>query len=232
MTSPAYEPHDFAKVFPQISDDEFKELVDDIKANGLRERIIRYQGKILDGNNRYRACELAGVKPEFAEFTGIDVDAKAFVISANIHRRHLHPDARKRIVADLMKLNPEKSDRQLAKETKLDHKTVAKVRTELEASGEIPQLSETTGADGKTRKRKGKPKGGSKGKKETVTFQEVVNAKTALNAYSVLEEHLLDALQDVNDKSDFSQADDLARRTIEKLEECLGKLQPETADAA
>jgi hypothetical protein len=103
----------------------------------------------------------------------------------------------------------------------------------LEATGQITQLENLTGADGKARKRKGgKSKSGAKGKKETVTFQEVVNAKTALNAYSVLEEHLLDALQDVNDKSDFSQADDLARRTIEKLEECLGKLQPETADAA
>ena len=75
-------------------------------------------------------------------------------------------------------------------------------------------------------------KSGAKGKKETVTFQEVVNAKTALNAYSVLEEHLLDALQDVNDKSDFSQADDYGRKTIEKLEEKLAQLQPEMADAA
>jgi ParB-like chromosome segregation protein Spo0J len=219
-------------MFPPITEEDFGRLVADIKANGLHQHIVRYQGKILDGNNRYRACSLAGIEPTFKDFTGIDADAQRYVISANIHRRHLSPDQRREIIATLLKTDPTKSSRQVAEQARASHHTVEAVRTTLEATGQVAQLDKTTGADGKIRKRKGaKPKTGT-GKKETVTFQEVINAKTALNAYCVLEEHLLDALQEVNDHSDFSQAEDFARRTIEKLEEKLVQMQPEAAEAA
>ena len=81
------------------------------------------------------------------------------------------------------------------------------------------------------RRRRG-GKSGAKGESEKITYQKVVNAKTALNAYGVLEEHLLDALREVMEKSDFSQADDCGRRTIEKLEECLGEMQEGEKEAA
>ena len=131
-----------------------------------------------------------------------------------------------------MKLDPTKSNRQLGDETKLDHKTVGTVRAEMVAAGEIPHQQKIVGKDGVAQptktKRGGKGKsGGAKGDKEKITYQKVVNAKTALNAYCVLEEHLLDALRDIEEQSDFSQADDCARRTIEKLEECLGEMQSE-----
>lgn len=48
---------------------------------------ITYEGKILDGRNRFQACTMAEVEPVFSEFTG--EDALAFVISHNLHRRHL-----------------------------------------------------------------------------------------------------------------------------------------------
>jgi ParB-like chromosome segregation protein Spo0J len=227
MTTPKYEPHPLSAMFPPISEDDFAKLVDDVKANGLHQPIVRYQGKILDGNNRQRACDQAGIKPKFADFDGDDAQAQAYVISANIHRRHLSPEQRREIIATLLKADPGKSNRQIGEQTKTSHHTVEAVRTELEATGQLAQLESTKGADGKTRKRKGKPKGSgaAKSEKEKITYQKVVNAKTALNAYGVLEEHLLDALQDVKDKSDFSQADDLAQRTIEKLQEKLSEMQ-------
>ena len=232
MTIPTLEPHPLSAMFPQITEEDFGKLAADIKLNGLHQPIMRYQGKILDGNNRYRACELVKIAPKFADFTGDDAAARNYVISANIHRRHLSSEQRREIIATLLKADPGMSNRQIGETTKTSHHTVEAVRTELEATGQLAQLDKTTGADGKSRKRKGRPKGGAKGKKEMVTFQEVVNAKTALNAYCVLEEHLLDALQDVNDHSDFSQAEDCARRTIEKLEEKLGQMQPEEKEAA
>src|SRR5262245_61842589 len=100
------DPHPFSALFPPISDEDFGKLAADIKLHGLRQHIVLYQGKILDGNNRYRACSLAGVKPTFAEFTGIDADARNYVISANIHRRHLTADQRRAIIEMLLKANP------------------------------------------------------------------------------------------------------------------------------
>ena len=72
-----------------LSPEKLAELSDDIKVNGLRDTIIRYQGQILDGRNRLLACEQAGVSPRFDEFDGDDDSALAYVMSKNLKRRHL-----------------------------------------------------------------------------------------------------------------------------------------------
>jgi hypothetical protein len=64
-------------------------------------------------------------------------DPYAFVISANIHRRHLSTEDRKRIAVELLKANPERSNRAIAEEVQLDKNTVAQVRKDAEARGEI-----------------------------------------------------------------------------------------------
>ena len=77
---------------PLMEGDEFDALVADIKANGVREPITIFEGKILDGRNRYRACVLLGIEPRFQEHRAGCAhvgDPAAYVISMNIHRRHL-----------------------------------------------------------------------------------------------------------------------------------------------
>jgi ParB-like chromosome segregation protein Spo0J len=84
------ESHPLANRFPLIEGEEFDRLVDDIRDNGLREPIVLFEGKILDGRNRYRACIEAGVTPKTREFDPAkDGPAEAFVISVNVLRRHL-----------------------------------------------------------------------------------------------------------------------------------------------
>lgn len=81
--------HPLADLFPLI-EEGFLELSEDIKVNGLADPIVLHEGKILDGRNRYRAIHAAGLKPldhHFIQFTG--PDPVSFVISKNIHRRHL-----------------------------------------------------------------------------------------------------------------------------------------------
>ena len=43
--------HDYAQLFPLIVGDEYQALLDDIDANGQREPIVLYEGKILDGRS-------------------------------------------------------------------------------------------------------------------------------------------------------------------------------------
>lgn len=81
--------HKFSEIFPLIEGADFDALVADIKEYGLREKIVVYQGKVLDGRNRFLACQKAKVRPLQRKFTGTDADALAFVISANMQRRHL-----------------------------------------------------------------------------------------------------------------------------------------------
>lgn len=93
-----YEPHELANTLPLIEGPEFDELVDRIKQDGLLDPITLWQGKILDGRNRYRACGVAGVEPHFEEFEGDEDAARRLVYSKNITRRHLN-DSQKAIAA-------------------------------------------------------------------------------------------------------------------------------------
>jgi hypothetical protein len=151
---------------------------------------------------------------------------------ANIHRRHLTPEKRREIIATLLKADPTQSNRSIGSSARVDDKTVGAVRSELEATAEIPQLEETTGKDGKKRKRNSKGNAGTSGDKEKITYAKVIDAKTAQNAYKLFDGHLLDALEEVCKRSSFSHAEEYAQATIEKLKEKLGELQPEMAQAA
>lgn len=69
-----------------MSEEELAALAADIKARGLIETIVLLDGCILDGRNRHRARELAGVEPRFEDYAG--ADPTGFVLSRNLHRRH------------------------------------------------------------------------------------------------------------------------------------------------
>lgn len=99
MTSTEYELHPLCTLFPRLGDEEAARLAEDIKANGLREPITLCGGMILDGGNRYAACLTAGVEPQFVEFDGPSI--AAFVLSENLHRRHLTPGQQAAIVASI-----------------------------------------------------------------------------------------------------------------------------------
>ena len=62
------EPHPFAALFPELPSEELTQLARNIQERRQLEPIILYKGLILDGRNRYRACQIAGVKPRTEEF--------------------------------------------------------------------------------------------------------------------------------------------------------------------
>ena len=95
-----YEFHPLANIFPMMTGHELGVLAKGIRENGLRQKIITYDGKILDGRNRYRACGIAVVRPIFEELPP-GQDPLAFVIDANLTRRHLNETQRGIVAAKL-----------------------------------------------------------------------------------------------------------------------------------
>ena len=90
-----YEFHPFADVFPLLISHDIDNLIKDIEHSGQREPIILYDGKILDGRNRYRACIHLGIEPIFTESTAKDdEEALSESVSRNLSRRHLTPNQR------------------------------------------------------------------------------------------------------------------------------------------
>jgi hypothetical protein len=137
--------HPAAELLPRIPEDELKALGDDIKKYGLRNKVAILDDQLLDGISRLDAMEMAGmpiikdgaIDPDIVEPVS-GVDPNAYVLSQNLHRRHLSSEQKREFIAKLLKANPEASNKSIGKQAKVDDKTVGKVRDDLEGRSEIP----------------------------------------------------------------------------------------------
>jgi hypothetical protein len=84
--------HEFCRILPWMTKSGMDSLTGDIKRHGLHHPITIYQGRILDGKCRYRACLRAGVAPSFVEFRGNELEALAYVVSMNLMRADYSQD--------------------------------------------------------------------------------------------------------------------------------------------
>jgi len=89
--------HAASKIFPMMPDEAVQALAADIRANGLLVPIELCDGMIIDGRHRWTACTIAGVKPDTVEVD--PEDPVAYVLSLNLHRRHLDETQRAMIAA-------------------------------------------------------------------------------------------------------------------------------------
>jgi ParB-like chromosome segregation protein Spo0J len=80
--------HEAANIFP-LDEEHIDELAADIRKNGLRVPIETLDGKIIDGRRRHLACGRVGVKPTYRAVQ--EDDPIAYVLTLNLHRRHLTP---------------------------------------------------------------------------------------------------------------------------------------------
>jgi hypothetical protein len=166
--------HPAAELFPLMADTDpaaLKALGEDIIKHGLASPIALWSdgkspARLLDGRNRLDAIELVTGSPAEVGAPSIiagknflacntvitlgpPVDPLTYVISANLHRRHLTAEERRELIATVIKVDPSRSDRQIAETVKVDHKTVGAVRAEQEARGEIPHVSTRTDSAGR-----------------------------------------------------------------------------------
>lgn len=78
-------------IFPEANPEDFNRLKEDIQTSGYdkNQPVMLFQGGIIDGWNRQKACDALGVTPAYKEFHGTDADAIAFMMRTN-KRRNLN----------------------------------------------------------------------------------------------------------------------------------------------
>jgi len=147
--------HPVAELFPMMSDDELADLAADIKANGLIHPIITAmidgEETLIDGRNRYKACEIAGVIPRLADLNG--GDPTAFILSTNVARRQMTKGALAMVVA---KAYPKSDERGRGKKSAatahfpmVKPRRLEEARTVLRYAGELADavIAGTTSLD-------------------------------------------------------------------------------------
>lgn len=102
-----YEIHPAAEIFPMMGEADLHELAEDIREKGQREGItLDGDGYVIDGRNRLKACEIAGVEPWFDDTHDFENEAERvdWVLSKNLHRRHLSDTQREAVAARVANL--------------------------------------------------------------------------------------------------------------------------------
>jgi ParB-like chromosome segregation protein Spo0J len=133
--------HPLASLFQLLGGAEFEALVEDIHEHGVREPVGTYEGKILDGRNRWRTAQAAGVDCPFQEYTGSD--PVSLVISLNLNRRQLNEGQRAMIAVQLATL-PHGGNRSKAPNDALKDADEAKLLNVAERSVERAKTVRST----------------------------------------------------------------------------------------
>jgi hypothetical protein len=145
-TKPPTEAHPLADIFPRlkhINPEAYKAFVEDIKERGQQEWVVTYDGKVLDGRNRMDACQELGIPLKFREYAGSD--PIGFVLSANLHRRHLNEAQRAFVAAKLANLDV------------CANQTTKGAGTSIEAAAKALSISRASVERAKTILKKGDP---------------------------------------------------------------------------
>jgi hypothetical protein len=144
------EVHALAKL-PEMSAKEYAELRDDIARNGLMEPIVLYEGKILDGYHRSKACCELRLPRKIETYKG--TDPAGYVLSRNAYRRHLTANQRTALITKLRgpQLKAEAKERQLSSLRKGDETPVGLISAQR---GEVAQQIAKEAGVGRDKARK------------------------------------------------------------------------------
>lgn len=141
------------QVMPPLSAEEYQELYEDIKANGVLVPIVVDEDEvIIDGHHRAKiAAELGIPCPEELVSAKSEQEKRSIAFTLNLKRRHLNREQRRALIAESLKADPHLSNREHARRTGASHPTVNDVRNEMEEDGRLEKFTSRTSADGRER---------------------------------------------------------------------------------
>lgn len=247
--------HPLSAAFPSMPEADVAALAEDIAKHGQREKGVLLDGMVLDGWHRYRACYIAGVDFEANEFEG--EDPIAFVLSKNLHRRHLTATQRATaiVTATNWRANGQKSSsapgaeltaKEMAKAAEVSTRTIEQAKAAVTAD---PELGEAM-KDGKVSAKEaahvanlpkakrekavkaikeGRPPKSPKEKKEDPRDTEIKKLHGQVEALNEEKENLADTARELEDKlTAFEKTDpDEQQKEIMRLQKRIVRLEGE-----
>lgn len=94
--------HPAAKSIPEMLPDDFAGIKADIEARGLIVPIETYDGQLLDGRHRLRACQELGIEPRTLEVDLNGMSPAEYVWSVNGARRHLTASQKAAVAVEML----------------------------------------------------------------------------------------------------------------------------------
>ena len=156
-------------IYPEMKEEAFLSLRSDIEKNGydFKFPIWIYENKIIDGWNRYKACNELGITPIYETFVGDELQAITFILRTN-NRRDLTSYQRTLLALEFEEMFKEKAKEnlgrnqysssqksaeskpidtrnELAKIAKVSHDTISKVKKIQEKAPEEVKAKLATG---------------------------------------------------------------------------------------
>jgi hypothetical protein len=140
-------------LLPPLDPETYAGLKANIAVNGVQVPVIKDEkGYILDGFAREKIAKELGYDCPSVTATGLSEQEKRSQVRAlNLSRRQLDYAAKRQIIADELKENPDRANRWIARSLGVHHATVIAVRNDLTSTGHIDHLGGLVGIDGKIR---------------------------------------------------------------------------------
>jgi len=140
--------HEICDLIPGMTEKQYEVLRDDIRERGLLNEIVLYEGAILDGKHRYRACVELGIEPRFRQYDG--ADPAGFVFSINVAHRHLEKGQLAMAGAKLKGYYAEKARQRQAAAGKARHEQLMENFPQADAGSARDQAAAKVGVSGKS----------------------------------------------------------------------------------
>lgn len=214
--------HPLSAAFPAMSADDFAALVEDIKVNGQREPVIVFEGMVLDGWHRYSACVQAGIEPQRFTFDA-SKDPVAFVLSQNLHRRHLSASQRAAAVVACAEWAPS------GRPKKVEPSSTFSKREEL---SKVAGVTPRTITDAKAAHKAGLTDAVKDGAMTVKEAAQVARGKPAKPAKRTLDAPVPEGVEALTDADNLREAQDTLAEIVRENEVLRDKLAVESMDTS
>lgn len=137
---------EFENLIPKLSNEEFKQLEENIKSEGCREALIVWNGILIDGHNRYKICKQNNIDFKIIEknFSNRE-EAKMWIIKNQFGRRNLSIYDRSVLALKLENLFKEKAKaNMLATQNNNSASAFQKSEKQINTTKEIAKIAGTS----------------------------------------------------------------------------------------